>query len=76
MACYEIQVLQNYEKQDGNEKSCRVPLYSLLPLLFLAAYIYMLYSSLVFTGNGALTGVSIPASGVPVWFLAGKIRKY
>ena len=53
--------------------SYRVPLYPLPPLLFLVACIYMLYSSLVFTGLGAVAGVGILAAGVPVYFLA---RKY
>lgn len=47
-----------------------VPLYPLTPILFLAACVYMLYSSLVFTGTGALIGVAILAVGVPVYLLA------
>ncbi len=50
--------------------SYRVPMYPLPPLLFLAACVYMLYSSLVFTGTGAIIGASILVAGVPVWFIA------
>lgn len=50
-----------------------VPLYPLPPLIFLATCIYMLYSSLAFTGTGAIAGASILLAGVPVYFFA---RKY
>jgi basic amino acid/polyamine antiporter, APA family len=48
----------------------RVPLYPLPPLLFLAACVYMLYSSLAYTGAGALAGASILLAGIPVYLLA------
>lgn len=53
----------------------RVPLYPLPPLLFLIACIYMLYSSLAFTGTGALAGASILLVGVPVYFIAKKRQR-
>lgn len=43
----------------------RVPLYPILPLLFCAACGYLLYSSLVFTGTGAIVGVVVVALGIP-----------
>jgi basic amino acid/polyamine antiporter, APA family len=43
----------------------RVPLYPILPLLFCAACAYLLYSSLVFTGAGAMVGVVVVALGLP-----------
>lgn len=43
----------------------RVPLYPILPLLFCAACGYLLYSSLVFTGTGAIVGVIVVALGIP-----------
>jgi basic amino acid/polyamine antiporter, APA family len=43
----------------------RVPLYPVLPLLFCAACGYLLYSSLVFTGMGAIVGVVVVALGIP-----------
>jgi basic amino acid/polyamine antiporter, APA family len=41
----------------------RVPLYPLLPLLFCATCAYLLYSSLAYTGIGALVGVGVLAVG-------------
>ncbi len=41
----------------------RVPLYPLLPLLFCATNAYLLYSSLAYTGFGALVGVAVLAVG-------------
>jgi basic amino acid/polyamine antiporter, APA family len=43
----------------------RVPLYPILPLLFCAACGYLLYSSLVFTGTGAIVGIVVVALGIP-----------
>jgi basic amino acid/polyamine antiporter, APA family len=43
----------------------RVPLYPILPLLFCAACGYLLYSSLVYTGAGAIVGVVVVALGIP-----------
>jgi basic amino acid/polyamine antiporter, APA family len=43
----------------------RVPLYPVLPLLFCAACGYLLYSSLVYTGTGAIVGVVVVAMGLP-----------
>jgi amino acid transporter len=41
----------------------RVPLYPLTPALFAAAAAYLCYSSLVYTGIGALAGVAVLALG-------------
>jgi basic amino acid/polyamine antiporter, APA family len=46
----------------------RVPLYPILPLLFCAACGYLLYSSLVYTGMGAIVGVIVVALGMPFVF--------
>jgi len=43
-----------------------VPLYPLTPLLFCAASAYMLYSSIAYTGRGALFGLLALAVGVPL----------
>ncbi|AKJ06794.1 amino acid transporter [Archangium gephyra] len=42
----------------------RVPLYPLVPLLFCASCAYLLYSSLAYTGAGALVGVAVLATGL------------
>lgn len=47
----------------------RVPLYPVVPLLFCGICAYLLYSSLVFTGLGALVGVAVLAIGVPILWL-------
>ncbi|HLM52902.1 MAG TPA: APC family permease, partial [Pseudoxanthomonas sp.] len=44
-------------------RAFRVPLYPLLPLLFCATSAYLLYSSLAYTGIGALVGVAVLAVG-------------
>jgi basic amino acid/polyamine antiporter, APA family len=47
-----------------------VPLYPVLPILFVMLCAYLLYSSLVFTSYGALVGVVILALGMPLAFLS------
>lgn len=44
--------------------SFRVPLYPLLPIIFCATNAYLLWSSLAYTGWGALVGVAVLAAGV------------
>jgi len=44
----------------------RVPLYPLTPLLFCTVCAYLLYSSLTYTGVGALVGVLVIALGIPL----------
>lgn len=44
----------------------RVPLYPLTPLLFCATCVYMLYSSLAYTGVGALIGIAVMLAGAPL----------
>ncbi len=41
----------------------RVPLYPVTPLLFCGVCVYMLFSSLAYTGKGALVGVGVLAVG-------------
>ena len=56
----------------GNADPFRVPLYPLTPLLFVAACAYMLYSSFNYAMSldpgsiGAMVGIAMLASGVPV----------
>jgi basic amino acid/polyamine antiporter, APA family len=44
----------------------RVPFYPLFPIIFIATCLWMLYSSLVYTGAGALFGVIVLALGAPL----------
>jgi len=48
----------------------RVPLYPLTPALFCATCLYMLVSSLAYTGVGAVVGVVVLAAGIPLLILA------
>lgn len=62
-------------RHDAEELPFRVPLYPFIPVLFLVACAYMLYSSLAFTGTGALVGLGILAIGLPVYLLARNREK-
>ncbi|HZH43864.1 MAG TPA: amino acid permease [Lysobacter sp.] len=54
----------------------RVPLYPLLPLVFVATSAYLLWSSLAYTGIGALVGVGVLAAGaVLLLFLQPSTRR-
>lgn len=44
----------------------RVPLYPATPVLFCAVCLYMLQSSVAYTGRGALAGVAVLAAGIPL----------
>lgn len=48
----------------------RVPFYPLTPILFCLICSYLLYSSLVYTGIGALFGVLVVALGIPLLLLS------
>jgi amino acid transporter len=52
----------------------RVPLYPVTPLLFCMTCAYLLYSSLAYTGLGALIGVAVLILGVPL-LLIGRPRR-
>lgn len=51
------------------QRPFRVPLYPLVPLLFTLTCAGLLYSSLVYTGNGALFGVAVLIVGLPLLLL-------
>jgi basic amino acid/polyamine antiporter, APA family len=57
-------------KDSETRRSFRVPLYPATPILFCASCLYMLQASLAYTGVGALVGVAVLLTGVPVLFLA------
>ena len=61
-------------REPNVERSFRVPLYPITPLLFCAACLYMLQSSLAYTGAGALAGVVVLLAGIPV-LLAARQRQ-
>jgi amino acid transporter len=45
------------------ERPFRAPLYPVLPAVFVATNAYLLYSSLAYTGRGALLGLVVLAAG-------------
>jgi len=49
----------------------RVPFYPFTPLLFCAFCIYMLQSSLAYTGKGALFGLIVLLAGIPILLVKG-----
>ena len=51
----------------------RVPLYPLPPLIFCLTSLYLLDSSIRYTGTGALVGIAILAAGIPL-YLYGRAR--
>lgn len=51
----------------------RVPFYPLTPLLFCAICIYMLQSSVAYTGVGAFVGLAVLLVGVPLLVIARRI---
>ena len=53
-------------KEPFLERPFRVPFYPFTPLLFCLSSAYLLYSSLVYTGLGALVGIGVLLTGVLV----------
>lgn len=51
-------------KEPDLERPFKVPLYPVLPLVFCITSAYLLYSSLVYTGLGALVGMGVLFAGV------------
>lgn len=52
-----------------------VPLYPLTPFLFAAICAYLLYSSIAYTGAGALAGLGVLALGVPLLLISRRSRE-
>jgi amino acid transporter len=66
-------IFRNWES--AGRRPFRVPFYPFTPLIFAGMCIYMLYSSLAYTGGGALVGVAVLAVGaVLVLFRSGTER--
>ena len=55
-------------KEPERVRPFRVPFYPFTPLIFIAAALFMLYSSVRYAGSGALIGVAVMLAGVPVLF--------
>jgi basic amino acid/polyamine antiporter, APA family len=61
-------------KDPQTPRPFRVPLYPVTPILFCLVCLYMLRSSLAYTGTGALVGVGVLLVGVPLLLLARRGR--
>jgi basic amino acid/polyamine antiporter, APA family len=59
------------QREGGVRRPFRVPLYPLTPLVFCGAAGYLLYSSLMYTGFGALVGVGVLGAGALLLLVAG-----
>ncbi len=63
-------------RRDPNHpRPFKVPLYPVTPALFCMICAYLLYSSLVYTGRGALFGIAVLLIGVPLLALVRKKRR-
>jgi basic amino acid/polyamine antiporter, APA family len=64
-----------FRQKGGDAPSFRVPLYPVIPLVFCAVCLYMLYSSINYVrfavefGVAVLAGLAIMAAGIPLYFL-------
>ncbi len=57
-------------KEPEARRPFRVPLYPLTPLVFCATCLYLLYSSLAYTGVGAVVGIAVLGMGGAVLALS------
>jgi amino acid transporter len=51
-------------REPNAERPFRVPLYPITPLIFCLMSAYLLYSSVVYTGFGALVGIGVLIAGM------------
>lgn len=56
------------KKEPRVKRPFKVPLYPVLPVVFCLTSTYLLYSSLVYTGWGALAGICVLAAGIVIQF--------
>jgi amino acid transporter len=62
-------------REPAQTYSYRVPFYPLTPIIFTATCLYMLYSSLAYTGIGALFGAGVLLLGRRFCFSTGARRR-
>jgi basic amino acid/polyamine antiporter, APA family len=60
-------------REPGVERPFEVPLYPVTPALFCLTSAYLLYSSLAYTGIGALAGVAVLLLGLPLLLVARRM---
>jgi amino acid transporter len=70
LATLSIPVLR--KKEPETKRPFAVPGYPVTPIIFSIICIYMLFSSIQYTGFGALAGVAVFIAGIPFLVLSGK----
>jgi amino acid transporter len=70
-----ISIVRLRRKHAADERPFRVPLYPFTPLLFCAICAYMLHASLLYTGTGALVGVGVLLTGIPLVLFQNKMQR-
>lgn len=63
------------KKEPLKKRPFKVPLYPVLPLIFCLSSAYLLYSSIAYTGWGALVGIAVLAAGALIMFLKPSIAE-
>ena len=63
------------KKEPHKKRPFRVPFYPVLPLIFCLSSAYLLYSSIVYTGWGALVGIAVLAVGALLMFLKPSVTR-
>ncbi len=58
------------QREPERERPFRMPFYPVTPALFCLTCLYLLYSSIAYTGLGALVGVAVLLLGVPLLLMA------
>ncbi|NEU08031.1 amino acid permease [Flavihumibacter sp. R14] len=61
-------------KEPDIHRPFRVPLYPVIPFIFCLMSTYLLYSSVVYTGMGALVGIGVLVTGVLVLFVFNRSK--
>lgn len=61
-------------KEPQTKRSFVVPFYPVTPLLFCAVCVYMLISSIQYTGAGALAGIAVFGVGIPFLVFSERIK--
>ncbi|HAR63668.1 MAG: amino acid permease [Candidatus Margulisiibacteriota bacterium] len=57
------------KKEPSINRPFKVPLYPILPAVFCLICMYMMYSSIIYTGIGAVIGIAVLLTGLPIFFL-------
>ncbi|HMQ04627.1 MAG TPA: amino acid permease [Pyrinomonadaceae bacterium] len=63
-------------KEPNVERPFRVPFYPVTPILFCLTTVYLLYSSIAYTGLGSLVGLGVLAFGAVILIFLPVVEKY